>query len=182
MALPSRDQTFAYENCRDLLEKLNREIDRYCAVAGNDEILEPERLLELVDQLKDSAFNASVTALGNCATGCLTTYPLNNANSWGLINLSICNILSEKSAEHCTFVGKARPRPNIGALNSTPILRCRLLSRVRQAGRSTSRMAKRKYPPIRCSLRRAIFGSRSSAITRLTKHSTVAPSMRLAWI
>jgi hypothetical protein len=66
MALPSRDQTFAYENCRDLLEKLDREIDRYCAVAGNDEILEPERLLELVDQLKDSAFNASVTAWQLC--------------------------------------------------------------------------------------------------------------------
>lgn len=53
---------FAYENCRDLVEKLDREIDRYREVAGNDQMLEPDALLKLVDQLKDSAFNASVTA------------------------------------------------------------------------------------------------------------------------
>ena len=40
MALPSRDQTFAYESCRDLVEKLDREIDRYREVAGNDEDLD----------------------------------------------------------------------------------------------------------------------------------------------
>jgi hypothetical protein len=66
MVLPSRDQTFAYENCRDLVEKLDREIDRYCEVAGNDQVLEPNVLLKLVDQLKDSAFNASVTAWHLC--------------------------------------------------------------------------------------------------------------------
>jgi hypothetical protein len=66
MALPSRDQTFAYENCRDLVEKLDREIDRYCEVAGNDQMLEGDTLLNLVDQLKDSAFNASVTAWHLC--------------------------------------------------------------------------------------------------------------------
>lgn len=66
MALPSRDKTFAYENCRDLLEKLDREIDRYCEVAGNDQMLKPEVMLKLVDQLKDSAFNASVTAWHLC--------------------------------------------------------------------------------------------------------------------
>jgi hypothetical protein len=66
MALPSRDQTFAYENCRDLVEKLDREIDRYCAVAGNDELLDAGKLVELVDQLKDSAFNAAVTAWHLC--------------------------------------------------------------------------------------------------------------------
>jgi hypothetical protein len=66
MALPSRDKTFAYENCRDLLEKLDREIDRYCEVAGNDQMLTPEVMLKLVDQLKDGAFNASVTAWHLC--------------------------------------------------------------------------------------------------------------------
>jgi hypothetical protein len=62
MALPGRDQTFAYENCREMLNKLKREIERYCAVAGVVELLEGETLLRHVDQLKDSAFNASVTA------------------------------------------------------------------------------------------------------------------------
>jgi hypothetical protein len=61
MALPSRKQTFAYETCRDLVEKLDREIDRYHAVAGGDEG-EWGNLLNLVHQLTDSAFNASVTA------------------------------------------------------------------------------------------------------------------------
>ena len=66
MALPSRDQTFAYENCRDLLEKLDREIKRYRDVAGTELGEMGERLLRLVDQLKDSAFNASVTAWHLC--------------------------------------------------------------------------------------------------------------------
>ncbi|MCP3460597.1 hypothetical protein [Bradyrhizobium sp. CCGUVB23] len=65
MALPSRAQTFAFENCRDLLDKLEREIDRYQKVDGRDED-EPEALLALVDQLKDSAFNAAVTAWQLC--------------------------------------------------------------------------------------------------------------------
>ncbi len=64
MPLPSRHQTF-FEDCRELLEKLNREIERYREVAGRDED-EPEALLKLVDQLKDSAFNASVTAWHLC--------------------------------------------------------------------------------------------------------------------
>ena len=66
MALPSREQTFAYESCRDLVDKLGREIDRYCEVAGNNEDLDGEALLNLVDQLRDSAFNASVTAWQLC--------------------------------------------------------------------------------------------------------------------
>jgi hypothetical protein len=57
MALPGRDQTFAYENCREMLNKLKREIERYCAVAGVVELLEGETLLRHVDQLKDSALN-----------------------------------------------------------------------------------------------------------------------------
>src|SRR5204863_5729529 len=62
----SRDQTFAYENCRDLVQKLDREIDRYREVAGSD-LHEPgDALLKLVDQLKDNAFNASVTAWQLC--------------------------------------------------------------------------------------------------------------------
>jgi hypothetical protein len=62
MVLPGRAQTFAYENCREMLNKLEREIDRYREVAGVTEKLEGEMLLRHVDQLKDSAFNASVTA------------------------------------------------------------------------------------------------------------------------
>ena len=65
MPLPSRDQTFAFEDCRELLRKLEREIDRYLEVVGRDE-QEPEALLKLVDQLRDSAFNAAVTAWHLC--------------------------------------------------------------------------------------------------------------------
>lgn len=65
MALLSREQTFGFADCRELLEKLNRELDRYHGVAGRDE-LESEALMNLVDQLKDSAFNASVTAWHLC--------------------------------------------------------------------------------------------------------------------
>jgi hypothetical protein len=54
MPLPNRQQTF-YENCRDLLEKLDREIDRYRSIVGRDDH-------DLVEKLKDIAFNASVTA------------------------------------------------------------------------------------------------------------------------
>jgi hypothetical protein len=65
MPLPSRDQTFAFANCRELLEKLDREIDRYRTVVGRNED-EPEALLNLVNQLKDSALNAAVTAWHLC--------------------------------------------------------------------------------------------------------------------
>ncbi|WP_244063291.1 hypothetical protein [Bradyrhizobium sp. Ce-3] len=61
MPLPSQEQTFGFANCHELLQKLDREIDRYRDVAGRDEA-EPEALVNLVDQLKDSAFNASITA------------------------------------------------------------------------------------------------------------------------
>ena len=50
MALPGRDKTFALENCRDLLNKLKREIERFSA-AGNN-----------IETRKDFAFNAAVTA------------------------------------------------------------------------------------------------------------------------
>jgi hypothetical protein len=66
MALPSRDQTFAYENCRDLVEKLHREIGRYGEVNGSEIFEMGDDLLRVVDQLKDSAFNASVTAWHLC--------------------------------------------------------------------------------------------------------------------
>lgn len=45
MALPSRPHTFALENCRDLLNKLKREIERFSA-AGNN-----------IETRKDFAFN-----------------------------------------------------------------------------------------------------------------------------
>lgn len=65
MPLLSRHQTFALESCRDLLEKLDRELDRYREVAGRDEE-DATALLDLVDRLKDSAFNAAVTAWHLC--------------------------------------------------------------------------------------------------------------------
>jgi hypothetical protein len=68
MPLPGRDQTFAFEDCREVLKKLEREIDRYLEVVGRDE-QEPEALLKLVDQLRDSAFNAAVTAWHLCELG-----------------------------------------------------------------------------------------------------------------
>jgi hypothetical protein len=55
MPLPHRQQTF-YENCRDLLEKLDREIARYRSIVGRDDDQ------NVVEELKDIAFNASVTA------------------------------------------------------------------------------------------------------------------------
>jgi hypothetical protein len=66
MALPSRAQTFALENCRDLVQKLSREIDRYREVAGNDEEHDWDALIRVVNQLNDSAFNAAVTAWHLC--------------------------------------------------------------------------------------------------------------------
>jgi hypothetical protein len=54
MALPGREQTFALEDCRSLCSKLHREIKRYHSlVSRKDSDLE---------ELKDTAFNASVTA------------------------------------------------------------------------------------------------------------------------
>ena len=61
MAIASRKQTFGYTDCRDLIEKLDREIDRYSAVAGKRPDDEAD-LINVVLQLTDSAFNASVTA------------------------------------------------------------------------------------------------------------------------
>jgi hypothetical protein len=54
MALPTRDQTFALENCRDLLRKLEREIERSSAPACS------------VEDRIDHAFNAVVTAWHLC--------------------------------------------------------------------------------------------------------------------
>src|SRR5262249_23449883 len=54
MPLLSRQRTFAYKSCRDLLEKLRREVKRYRLIAGRDGAD--------VEELKDVAFNASVTA------------------------------------------------------------------------------------------------------------------------
>jgi len=61
MPLLGRHQTFALENCRDLLAKLEREIDRYKTVEGRDDD-EPAAIYDLVNDLKDSAFNTAVTA------------------------------------------------------------------------------------------------------------------------
>jgi hypothetical protein len=55
MALPGRNKTFAFENCRALLDKLKREIERYAHVDGRD-----------VEAMKDLAFNIAVTAWHLC--------------------------------------------------------------------------------------------------------------------
>jgi hypothetical protein len=56
MALPGRDQTFAFESCRDVLLKLEREIDRYRVAVHVDD----------VEGMKDTAFNIAVTAWHLC--------------------------------------------------------------------------------------------------------------------
>jgi hypothetical protein len=55
MPLPGRDQTFAFASCRDMLTKLEREIERYALVDGKD-----------VEAMKDLAFNIAVTAWHLC--------------------------------------------------------------------------------------------------------------------
>ena len=47
MALPSRKQTFAYENCRYLLDKLRREIERYRSIVAARRVN--------IDDLRDTA-------------------------------------------------------------------------------------------------------------------------------
>jgi hypothetical protein len=56
MPLPSRDKTFALESCRDLLNKLEREIERFRAASNNNDVA----------SMADIAFNASVTAWHLC--------------------------------------------------------------------------------------------------------------------
>jgi hypothetical protein len=56
MALPGRAQTFAFESCRDVLAKLEREIDRYTVAAHSEEL----------ENMKDTAFNIAVTAWHLC--------------------------------------------------------------------------------------------------------------------
>jgi hypothetical protein len=55
VTLPGRDKTFAFENCKDMLSKLEREIDRYARVEGSD-----------VEAMKDLAFNIAVTGWHLC--------------------------------------------------------------------------------------------------------------------
>jgi hypothetical protein len=61
MAIPSRKQTYGYTDCLDLIEKLDREIDRYDAVVGKRGADENE-WMNISFTLIDSAFNATVTA------------------------------------------------------------------------------------------------------------------------
>jgi hypothetical protein len=56
MPLPGRDKTFALENCRDLLNKLEREVDRLRAARAHNDIT----------TMIDTAFNAAVTAWHLC--------------------------------------------------------------------------------------------------------------------
>jgi hypothetical protein len=56
MPLPSRDKTFALESCRDLLNKLEREIERLREATAREDVA----------GMADIAFNASVTAWHLC--------------------------------------------------------------------------------------------------------------------
>lgn len=58
MPIPGRDHTFALEDCRALLSKLEREIERYKEI-------DTERVAAVAD-LTDLAFNISVTAWHLC--------------------------------------------------------------------------------------------------------------------
>src|SRR5262249_27083451 len=58
MALPGRDKTFAFENCRCMLDKLKREIERHARVDGSD-----------VEAMKDLAFNIAVTGVAPVQLG-----------------------------------------------------------------------------------------------------------------
>src|SRR5262245_35822771 len=53
MAMPARAQTFALEDCRDLLRKLDREVRRFASCKVPDDRI-------------DHAFNAAVTAWHLC--------------------------------------------------------------------------------------------------------------------
>jgi hypothetical protein len=79
MPLPGRDKTFALENCRDLLNKLEREIERFQAAHDDDN----------VTTMADVAFNASVTAWHLCdwVFGDLTEDQRNNLKLQNLEDL-----------------------------------------------------------------------------------------------
>jgi hypothetical protein len=55
MALSGRDKTFAFVDCKAMLDKLKREIERYARVDGQD-----------VEAMKDLAFNIAVTGWHLC--------------------------------------------------------------------------------------------------------------------
>jgi hypothetical protein len=122
MALPSREQTFAFADCRELLEKLDREINRHQEVAGRDE-LEPGALVNLVDQLKDSAFNASVTAWHLCDWVFNDMTP-EQRQKLGFAKLGEHKSTSGKIAVRFIYVGRPRRLPSIGPSAITLIPRC----------------------------------------------------------
>jgi hypothetical protein len=118
MPLPSREQTFAFADCRELLEKLDREIDRYREVAGRDED-KPNALLKLVEQLKDSAFNASVTA-------------------WHLSDW-VFNDMTQEQREKLSF-------RSLGDLQAHVREKCRALYLCRQAATASKHWIVNHYP------------------------------------
>jgi hypothetical protein len=59
MPLPGRDKTFALENCRDLLNKLEREIDRLSAARDRDDLT----------TMIDTAFNARSNSMASLRLG-----------------------------------------------------------------------------------------------------------------
>jgi hypothetical protein len=64
MPLPGQPQTFAFPNCRGLLSKLEREIDRYSEARRAASALSAP--VKEVDDMRDAAFNAAITAWHLC--------------------------------------------------------------------------------------------------------------------
>jgi hypothetical protein len=104
----------------EVIEKLDREIDRYGAVAGNNEELEPGAELEVVHQLEDSAFNAAVTAwqIGDWV---FNDMPCELRNKLGFR----FKILQGINAGLCIFADRPLRHRNIGLSTNTLILRFR---------------------------------------------------------
>jgi hypothetical protein len=97
MPLPNRQPTF-YENCGDLLEKLKRETDRYRSIVGGD----------IVEELKDIAFNASVTAwqLGDWVFNDMTDEQRKR------LGFKDIEALQEHARTNCRALYLCRPRSN----------------------------------------------------------------------
>jgi hypothetical protein len=112
MALPGRPQTFALENCRDLLNKLKREIERFSA-AGNN-----------IETRKDFAFNAAVTAWALCdwvfadmPSALRDKYEIHNVNQMREYARQHCRALhlcrqAATASKHCTVDNFADPAAN----------------------------------------------------------------------
>jgi len=121
MAFPGRPQTFAMENCRDLLNKLKRENERFSA-AGNN-----------IETRKDFAFNAAVTAWALCdwvfadmPSALRNKYEIHNVNQMREYARYHCRALhlcrqAATASRHCMVDNFADPDVNsFVTVKSTP--------------------------------------------------------------